>query len=93
MELKLFEEIEILFESLILKSIVQNIRIKDIKTDSNYEYFCCFCSMGKQENLYARELINYYLNLGIKKLVLGDNNLPNTEKLSDVLQDYIKMVL
>ena len=36
--------------------------------------------MGKKENLYSRQFISYYLNLGVD---------PNTEKLSDVLQDYI----
>ena len=87
---KLIEEIEIIFDNIILKSIDHNIRKKDIKPEPNFEYFCCFCSMGKEENLYVRELINYYLSLGVKKFVLGDNNLPNTEKLSDVLQDYIK---
>ena len=29
------------------------------------------------------------MNLGVDKFVFVDNNLPNTEKLSDVLQDYI----
>jgi hypothetical protein len=45
--------------------------------------------MGKQENLYSRELIAYYMSIGVEKFIFGDNNLPNTEKLSDVLQDYI----
>ena len=45
--------------------------------------------MGKLENLYSRELISYYMNLGVEKFVFGDNNLRGTEKLSDVLQDYI----
>jgi hypothetical protein len=45
--------------------------------------------LGKKENLYSRQLISYYLNLGVEKFVFGDNNDPNTEKLSDVLQDYI----
>ena len=45
--------------------------------------------MGKQENKYVRELIAYYINLGVEKFVIGDNNLPNTEKFSDILQDYI----
>jgi hypothetical protein len=52
-------------------------------------YFACFSGMGKLENRYVRELIEYYLNLGVEKFILGDNNDPNTEKLSDVIQDYI----
>ena len=58
--------------------------------NSKKPYYSCFCSMGKKENLYIRELISYYINLGVDKFVLGDNNLPNVEKFSDVLQDYIK---
>lgn len=57
---------------------------------TNYQYFCCFCAIGREENRYSRELISYYLGLGVEKFVFGDNNLPNTEKLADVLQDYIK---
>jgi len=58
-------------------------------TKTNFEYFFCFCGLGKKENLYSRQLISYYLNLGVEKFIFGDNNEPNTEKLSDVLQDYI----
>jgi len=56
---------------------------------NNFEYFCCFCVMGKMENRYTRELISYYLSLGVDKFVIADNNLPNTEKFTDVVQDYI----
>ena len=44
--------------------------------------------MGKKENLYSGQFISYYLNLGVEKFIFGDNNDPNTEKFSDVLQDY-----
>ena len=60
-----------------------------IVNTNNSKYFCCFCVMGKMENRYARELITYYLSLGVDKFVFADNNLPNTEKLTDVVQDYI----
>jgi len=56
----------------------------------NFEFFFCFCSMGRQENLYVKELISYYMSIGVDKFVFADNNLPNTEKFSDILQDYIK---
>ena len=55
-----------------------------------FKYFTCFCSEGKQENLYVRDLISYYLNIGFEKFISGDNNFPDGEKLSDVIQDYIK---
>ena len=63
--------------------------INDNNNNTKFEYFFCFCGVGKKENLYSRQLISYYLNLGVEKFVFGDNNDPNTEKLSDVLQDYI----
>ena len=56
----------------------------------NYQYFSCYIGLGREENKYIREFIEYYLKLGVKKFILGDNNLPNEEKFSDVLQDYIK---
>ena len=67
----------------------QNQSISNSNNYNNFEFFCCFCSMGRQENLYVRELIAYYMSIGVDKFVFADNNLPNTEKLSDVLQDYI----
>ena len=36
-----------------------------------------------------RDLISYYLGIGFQKFILGDNNLPDQEKLTDVIQDYI----
>lgn len=69
---------------------VNNTRINNTELHKNdFEYYCCFCAMGKSENLYSRELISYYMSIGVEKFVFIDNNLPNTEKLSDVLQDYI----
>ena len=61
----------------------------NITLKKNFQYYCCFCTAARKENKYARELISYYTNLGVEKFVFGDNNFPNTEKLSDVLQDYI----
>ena len=69
-------------------NITNNYR-NSINKSNTFEYFACFCGMGSQENKYARQLIDYYINIGVEKFILADNNLPNTEKLSDVLQDYI----
>ena len=57
---------------------------------SNFQYNYCFCVMGKMENRYTRELISYYMSIGVDKFVIADNNLPNTEKFSDVVQDFIQ---
>ena len=45
--------------------------------------------MGKEENLYVRELISYYQKIGVEKFIIGDNNFLNSEKFTDVIQDYI----
>lgn len=41
--------------------------------------------MTKIENKYARKLIEHYKNLGFDKFYLADDNLLNSEKLSDIL--------
>ena len=64
-------------------NIIRNDKLK------NHKYYYCFCARGRMENLYARELISYYLNIGADKFVIADNNIQNDEKFSDVLQDYI----
>ena len=63
---------------------------KIIKNELNEtKFFACFVGMGKQENKYIRELIEYYSKLGVDKFILADNNDANSEKFSDVIQDYI----
>ena len=48
------------------------------------------CTMGKRENLYAKEFIEYYVNLGVDQLFLFDDNDPNTERISDIVEDKYK---
>ena len=67
------------------KKKINNKLNKIIKKD----YFACFVGMGKLENKYLRELIEYYSKLGVEKFILGDNNDPNSERFSDVIQDYV----
>ena len=83
--------VKFLFILCLLFFLVKNNLKKLMKLSSKKKdnYFACFSGMGKLENRYVRELIEYYLNLGVEKFILGDNNDPNTEKLSDVIQDYI----
>ena len=50
----------------------------------------CLCTLGKNENLYAREFIEYYYLLGFDKIVIFDNNDLNDENFENVLRDYIK---
>ena len=50
----------------------------------------CLCAIGKKENLYAKEYVNHYKNLGYKHIYIYDNNDINDEKFEDVLQEEIK---
>ena len=43
----------------------------------------------KKENLYAREFVQYYHKLGVDQFFIGDNNDVGSEKLMDVLNDYV----
>ena len=40
------------------------------------------CTMGKQENLYVKEFISYYIRLGMDKIFIYDDNDNNTEQIS-----------
>ena len=40
--------------------------------------------MGKRENLYAKEFINYYIKLGVDKIFIYDDNDLNEESFMDV---------
>ena len=48
------------------------------------------CAIGRQENRYAREFVEHYLDLGVKKLYIYDNHQGDEEQLKDVLQDYVE---
>ena len=50
----------------------------------------CICTIGKKENIYAREFIDYYKKLGFNKVIIFDNNDIGGEKFEDILNDYIK---
>ena len=65
------------------------IKIEKIEREKNYKYFFCFCSLGKSENKYVKQLVDYYKNIGVNKFYLGDNNDKDSERLSDVLTDEI----
>ena len=52
--------------------------------------FICLCVIGKGENLYAKEYINHYKNLGYNHIFIYDNNDIIGERFSDILQSEIK---
>jgi len=48
------------------------------------------CAIAKNENLYIREWVEYYKNLGVSKIFLFDNNDVDGERFEDVIGDYIE---
>ena len=56
--------------------------------DDNYKI--CICAIGKNENLYIKEFVNYYEKLGYKHIYLYDNNDINGERFEDVIQKEIE---
>jgi hypothetical protein len=47
------------------------------------------CAIGRKENLYIKEFVEYHTNLGIKKIIIYDDNEINGEKFSDALDEYV----
>ena len=62
-------------------------KIYEIKKQKNG---VCLCTIGKNENLYIKEFVEYYYSLGINKIIIYDNNDLNGEKFEDVIKDFIK---
>ena len=56
--------------------------IKDIKV--------ALCTMGKMENLYVKEFVDYYFKLGIDHIFIYDDNDPKSEKISNALDNRHK---
>ena len=77
------------FDLFKLENSYDNKKMKESGQDS-YIYYSCIIVKVKHENLYIREFIEYYINLGIEKFYMGDDNPENEENLSDVINDYIQ---
>ena len=83
--------LKLLFSIIIISFLLFSLTKRKIKQEKiKFQYFACFGGMARLENLYIRDLISYYLSIGFEKFIIGDNNFPNVEKLSDVIQDYVE---
>ena len=50
----------------------------------------CICTIGKKENRYIKEFVEYYKKFGIDKIFLYDNNDLNDEKFEEIIDHYVK---
>ena len=76
----------ILVITIIISSIVLDLYISKKKKNIKV----ALCTMGKKENLYAKEFMEYYMNLGVNHIFIYDNNDPFTERIKDVLDKKYK---
>ena len=65
---------------LLLIEIYRCHKLKQIKV--------CICTIGKQENRYIKEYIEYYKKYRIDKIFLYDNNNLNDEHFENILEKY-----
>lgn len=85
-----------LFERLLTLYVLHNYKnIKHVELqDLRKEYIkkdmkTLLCCIGRQENSYIREFVEYYKYLGATNICLFDNNYDGEEDFRDVIGDYI----
>ena len=66
------------------------LKIKSVDRKSDNEIKVCLCTLGKDENRYAREFVEYYKKLEVDKIFIYDNNDISGEKFDYVLKEYIE---
>ena len=58
---------------------------KDKNRNISQRIKIALCTIGKKENLYAKEFIEYYFNLGVNHIFIYDDNIVNDEKIYDII--------
>lgn len=80
----LFKKLSFFIFEIIIYSLMINNQIHKIVFSHN-KIKISLCTMGKNENLYAKEFVEYYIKLGIDHIFIYDDNEKNTEKISNIL--------
>jgi hypothetical protein len=78
-----------LFKLLILILLFIYFKIYIFQKNLIFNKDIALCVIAKNENLYIKEFVEYYKNLGIKKIYLYDNNDINDENFNIILNKYI----
>ena len=78
-----------LFSLFLLIIILFFIEIYNYNMINDTKVTICLCTLGKRENKYIREFVDYYRNIGVDKIILYDNNDEDDEKFEDVISDDI----
>ena len=73
-----------------IKIIIFLVLIRIIIFNKKLNIKVALCTMGKNENLYVKEFISYYIKLGIDEIIIYDNNDLNSEKISDMIDFEFK---
>ena len=47
----------------------------------------CLCVIGKKENLYIKEFINHYREIGYNHIYIYDNNDINSERIDSIINN------
>ena len=81
-------KIEALFISLAIHNFLYMIVHRTLLTKKNIKI--AVCTMGKNENLYIKEFIEYYFKMGIDHIFIYDDNDPNTEQIYNIIDKKYK---
>ena len=71
------------------KNLEEKIKNYFSKFEKNKNTKVCMCVIGKKENYYAKEWVDYYKALGYNHIFIYDNNDPNDERFEEVLSKEI----
>jgi len=86
----IYKKVCIFVFEIFLCSLMINYPIFKIEKFFNNEIKISLCTMGRKENLYVKEFVEYYIKLGIDHIFIYDDNEQNTEKISDALGNKYK---
>ena len=54
---------------------------------NNHALKLAICTMARKENLYIKEYVDYNIKLGFDHIFIFDDNEPNSEKISDIIDN------